>query len=106
MSKSLEVIAFSNWSRDFNFFHRMIQWQSLEIWSTLRTKVSGVNVTTKTGYLVNTCWVVLSVLLIWYTFTVCTSRAARASRISSFGTFGGIPFSTSRFWRVSGSGYV
>jgi hypothetical protein len=54
----------------FNFSQRMIQWQSLEIWSTLRTTVSGVNVTTKTGYLVNTSLVVLSVLVICYIFIV------------------------------------
>ena len=83
-----------------------MQWQSLEIWSTLRTLVPGENVTTKTGYLVNTSRVDLSVLVIWYIFTVCMSRAARASRMSSSGTFEGIPFSTSRVWRVSGSGYV
>jgi hypothetical protein len=54
-------------------------------------------VTTKTGYLVNTSRVDLSVLVIWYIFTVCMSRAARASRMYSSGTFGGIPFSTVEF---------
>jgi hypothetical protein len=85
----------------------MMQWQSLEIWSTLRTSVPGINVTTKTGYLVNNISRVdLSVLVIWYIFTVFMSNAASASRMSSSGTFGGIPISTIRGWRVSRSGYV
>ena len=62
--------------------------------------------TTKTGYLVNNSRVDLSGFVILYIFTVCMSRTARALRVSSSGTFGGIPFSNSRVWRVPGSGYV
>ena len=90
----------------FVFLPLMMQCQRLEIWCTLRTSVPGENMTTKIGYLVNTSRMDLSVLVIWYIFTVFMSRAFRASWMSSSGTFGGIPFSTSRVWRVSGSGHI
>ena len=93
--------------REFLYFsHLTIQWHNLWSCSTLRISVPGWKVTTNIGYLVITVFVVLSIFVIWVMRTVCMSWVASSSRMSSSGTFGGMPFSTNRGWVVCGNGYV
>ena len=56
----------------------------------------GANVIINMGYLVRTVLVALSVLVSWEIRTTDKLSAIRPVRTSPSGTFGGIPFSTSR----------
>jgi hypothetical protein len=68
--------------------------------------VPGWNVITNIGYLFITVRVVLSVLVSCMIFTVWILLESSSSRTSSSGTFGGMPFRTSRGWTASSRGYV